>query len=81
VVDDGEVEFVVDGFAVVGVGVGQDGHDPFELADEGFDLVAGEAGLAGGGAEGGFGCFAGELDFLDPAVDDGGVGAGFEVRR
>lgn len=45
------------------------------------DLVAGQAGFAGGGAEGGLGCFAGELDFLDPAVDDRGIGAGLEASR
>ncbi len=43
VVDDGEVEFAVDRFAVFGVGVGQDGDDAFELGDELLDLYFGES--------------------------------------
>ena len=38
VIDDCEVQFAVDGFAILWVGVGQDGDDALELADEILDL-------------------------------------------
>ncbi|MDH3249737.1 MAG: hypothetical protein OEQ47_12280 [Acidimicrobiia bacterium] len=42
-VDDGEVEFAIDRFAVSGLGVGQDGDDALELADEVSDLRRGQS--------------------------------------
>jgi hypothetical protein len=60
VVDDCEVEFVVDRFAVFGVGVAQDLDDALELGHEFLDLVGGETGAVATRPEGDVGVWGSE---------------------
>ena len=78
VVADRNVEFLVNGSAVLGIGSVQFGNDPFELLDERSNLLSGHTSVAALEAELELGGFTFELHLLDPPGHDRGVSAGFE---